>query len=390
LVAAILIGLWAALLQVGQWFENWQYVQALSAAVRTGVPSAREAAARQLAQAGSDVSLPVFFEAARDERAEVRALAYQHLAMAGEPRSRLISALVEAARDGSEVVRVAAARGLGQLLVFRSLPAGRSAGGPSGPASEQRAAGLSALRTLLTDRFPTVRAAAANALGQCGADPATSAALRAAAADNDRTVRLAVAGSLLSLHGSCEIAARTIINLVTSASGASDRDAALDLLSRASPAVQDQAVAALVKLLSSDDSVLVRDVVESLTSLGTIARPALPLLERLLSDEDRGLSARAGMAIMSIQGQENPRSVALLQKMAADVSLPQEHRMTAVAALRGVSASLPAQATPDLIRQLGSSSPSVRRNALELLSEILNDTPALLPGPSSDSSEDVD
>jgi HEAT repeat protein len=98
-----------------------------------------------------------------------------------------------------------------------------------------------------------------------------------------------------------------------------------------------------------------------------------------LRDEETGEHAHAGMAIVTIEGKESPRAVAILLRMITDATLPQGWRQNALDTVREVKPAALAKATPDLIRQLGDASVDVRRTALELLSMIIHDTRAVLP-----------
>ena len=87
----------------------------------------------------------------------------------------------------------------------------------------------------------------------------------------------------------------------------------------------------------------------------------------------------AGPAIVPGAGQGNPRSIAILLRIIADAAVQQDVRENAIAMVRGVDPSALAKATPDLVRQLADANPNVRRNAVELLSMLIDVAPVELP-----------
>ena len=67
-------------------------------------------------------------------------------------------------------------------------------------------------------------------------------------------------------------------------------------------------------------------------------------------------------------------------EMIADKTLSQEWRTEMLGRIRETAPASLARATPGLIRQLGDSNANIRRFALELLSNIIEDSPAQMPG----------
>jgi HEAT repeat protein len=370
---------------------------------------------------GAEISVPILREAARDPRGEVRALACHCLAEGGGDSSVSVPLLIAAADDGQEDVRLEAARGLGQVARSGSILKGvRSPSGASGgltPAMRDDA--LRILRRLLKDPSSRTRAEAAGALGEFGPDSAVAADLTAAAGDDDRAVRLAAARALIKLNGPDDhTAARTLVALVASPDAVPDRAEVLQVVKTMSEAVQDRAVAALVELLSRADPDVAPDVIACLPGAGRPARAALPALEALLNGPEPGLRADAGMAIVAIEGQENPqvvpsgfnggmsggagmammgmsggagvaipatagrvnpRVVSVLVRIVADAEVQRDTRANALGMVLAINPAAPAKATPDLVRQLADRDPNVRRTALDLLSGIIDVAPAELP-----------
>ena len=66
-------------------------------------------------------------------------------------------------------------------------------------------------------------------------------------------------------------------------------------------------------------------------------------------------------------------------EMIADKTLSQEWRMDMLGRIKETAPAALAKATPGLIRQLGDSNANVRHAALELLTIIIDDTPAQMP-----------
>jgi HEAT repeat protein len=434
LVVAVLVGIYAAILNapdvfghVARIINERREVAALAEGLWGADPAARERAAQGLVAKGPEVSMPILREAARDPRGEVRAVAYRFMAQGGGDPSQSFPALIAAAGDGDELVRLETAHAMGRLAGFLSIRKGfrSSPGAPRGLTAAQRDDAIRVLRRLLKDPSGGVRAAAAGALGEFGPDPDPSASvdLAAVAGDDDRAVRLAAARSLLKVSGPGDrTAARTLIAMLADPGPVPDRPEILQVIRGMNDAVQDQAVGALVGLLSRGDPAIIPDVLACLPMAGPRAKAALPALEAMLDHAEPALRAGAGMAIVAIEGDEdvrswmnltpagmgmpmggagmgtmrgiagmmppasgtqaNPRVVAVLLRILGDAKVPREMRESAFGIAQEVAPAALAKATPDLVRQLADPDPIVRRTALDLLSSIIDAVPAELPAAS--------
>jgi HEAT repeat protein len=431
LVVAVLAVVYTASWQVAPIFDAINDRRELASQVellRAADPVAREQAARLLVTRGPAVSLPILRDAARDPRGEVRALACRSLVQGGGEPSATVPVLTAAAGDDREDVRIEAARGLGRVVVYCSILKGsRSASGESGgwtPTLRDEA--LGAVRRLLKDRSSLVRAEAAGALAEFGPDPSRSADLIAAADEGDRAVRLAAARALVKVNGPDDPAsARTLIALVASPDAVPDRPEVLRVVRTMGEVVQDQAVAALVDLLSHGDPDILPDVLACLPEAGPRAKAAVPILEEMLNHAEPALRAGAAMAIVAIEspgGEQtpqggmaagmtmggagmmgtmaggtrmgtgaanlavgahaNPKAMAALIRIIVDAAVPRDMRDTALAMARGIDEPALAKASPDLIRQLADPDPNVRRTAIDLLARIIDVAPADLPAAS--------
>jgi HEAT repeat protein len=380
LVVAIPLGIMAILTRIEPFLSERHELQALVEGLRSANPSVRDQSARRLEQRGSVISLPLFLEAARGSRAEVRAVACRSLAETLADPQAVIPVLVSAAHDRDDSVREEACRGLGRFAAFYASMPGKTAGARAAQASERRADCLEALRQLLRDRSSSIRAAAAESLSGFGRNPQVAADLASIAGDPDRTARFAAARALVKLDGPQNpVAIQTLLALLAEPDVVADRRAVLEFLAGVGPIPHDQAVAALAGLLSHEDIAVISDVVDCLAADGPRARAALPALNRLLELEDSRLRATTAMAILAIEGQESPRAVELLLRMIGDRALDFDVRGNAVGMLREVNPAALSKATPELICQLGSTAPQVRQHAAQLLSMIVEDTCAEMP-----------
>jgi HEAT repeat protein len=343
-------------------------VRALAAALRGDDSAAREAAAWRLLQKGPGVFLPAMLAAARDRRAGVRALACQRLVNAWADPRDVAPALAAAADDGTDMVRLEATRALGRLPALASSPNRSPTGRPGRLAPATRAKCIGAMRRLLRDCSSAVRAEAAGALAEFGADPAAVADLAAAAGDPDRAVRFAAARALLRVNGSGDrVAAEALVGLVADPRPARDR---IDVvaLRDASDEARGRAYAALSDLLSRADPSVRPEVIFCLMADGDRARVALPSLEALLDDRDPDVRALAGNAIAFVDPGNNTRAAALLARTATDVRVRLGTRWEAVDFLRVADWAALAVVTSVLYRQLEDDIADVRRAARSLLS----------------------
>ena len=91
------------------------------------------------------------------------------------------------------------------------------------------------------------------------------------------------------------------------------------------------------------------------------------------------MGGSAGTAVVPGGGQASPRCIAILLRIIADAAVQQDVRENAIAMVRGVAPSALAKVTPDLVRQLADADPNIRRNAVELLSMLIDVAPVELP-----------
>jgi HEAT repeat protein len=382
LIVAVVVGGYSVVTRLGLWINDWYEVRVLAQTLRGGNPESRETAKLLLAARGPKVFVPILLDTVHDTSAPVRAMACRSLVSAGADPSVVIPILIAAAGDVEEEVRLEAARGLARVAEDGSLVIVSRSGSPGELAPGLRKLCVESLRRLLKDRSSQVRVEAVSALSVYGSEPAVAADLVAATGEEDRAVRLAAARGLLKVNGAGDrSAAQTLIALVCDPDAVPDRLAVMDVLKNTSQAVQDQAVAALVELLSHRDPLVLPDLIDCLSGSGIRARAVVSALEGLLNDEDPALRSKAAMAIVTIERQASPRVVDVLVRMVADPTVPQDGRESAIPFLRGANSSALTRATPDLIRQLGDGNAVVRQNALSLLSMIVDETPAEMPAP---------
>ncbi len=193
-------------------------------------------------------------------------------------------------------------------------------------------------------------------------------------------MRLEIARALLRINGPGDrTAAGILTSLVADRQPVGDRSQAMDALLLASEQTHNRAVLALVELLSHADPLVQPDVLACLDEAGPQAHVALPALEKLLDDPEPGTRAFAVRAILQIEDTKSPRLTAVMLEMIADQTLTPEWRMDILGRIKDTAPRALAKAAPGLIRQLGDSNSDVRRAALDLLSIIIEDTPAELP-----------
>jgi HEAT repeat protein len=379
LIVAIPAGIVAVFLRAAPLFSEWHDVKALVELLRSTDPALREQSARLLGQHRSAISLPILLDAAHDPSSDVRATACKVLAERCSDPEMVLPVLVAATRDRSDEVREAACRGLGRITTSGWFSR-RISGTRAAIEWSLREDSIRATRGLLNDQSAAIRAAAANALGGFGRDTESIAALTAALGDADRAVRFVAARTLVRIDGSSNaLAGQTLLKLVAEPDVVADRRAVLEFLSGMNSQVHDRAVSALSGLLCHDETAVVSDVIACLEADGPAARAALPALNHLLQSDDSRLRAGAAMAIVAIEGQQSPRALDLLLRIVGDISLEYDTRENAVAFIRGADPAALTKATPDLIRQLESSSPQIRLHAAALLTTIVGDTRAEIP-----------
>ncbi len=364
----------------------------------------RESGAKILLTKGVEVSVPYLLEAAHDPRSEIRALACRSLVQAYADPRVAVPVLNAATGDAQEEVRLEAARGLGRVRAYAAV-VGRSNWAGGDPTAHSQVNSVETLSHLLKDPASSVRAASAESLGEFAPDLAAATGLEVAIGDQDRAVRLAAAKALLKFGDNGKpLTIRTLLVLLADPEPVPDRYEALEVLKGISDEAQEQAAAALARLLSrralghvrrvapeqpegvfpspvSDESAVCPDVIDCLHSLGPRAHPALPALESLLNDDDHVLRHSAGLAVVAILGKNHPRSVAILVGIISDETLPRDWRTSSLLELQAMGPAALAKTTPALIRQLGDPNPTVRVTALSLLQEIVGMTPAEMPKP---------
>jgi HEAT repeat protein len=373
------VGVDTSLPTVTEWLRERSLIRSL----RADDLQEREAAAATLVTLGSASAVSELIEAAHDPRADIRALACRFLIDAGTKLDDVVPILVTAASDGEEKVRFEAACAFGRLIppgvAGRAQPVVTTHGKMS-PAL--RAESIKALSRLMHDQASPTRIAAADAIGLFGSAPDAAADLVTATGAKDRDVRFAAARALLKVSSANDRSAgRTLVALVADPEPIADRRAILDVVLSAGEEVQDQAVAALARLVADVDLPIHVDVVDCLVACGPRARAALPTFERLLNDEDPAERAIAGIAVATIDGNATPRVVPILLKMIDDIAMAPESRQAAVEKIRELNEAELVKATPILIRQLGSHSAQVRFTAINLLGSIISSTPAEMPAP---------
>ncbi len=380
-VLAVLVLLFAAMVSVLSWVNERRELQNLVQSLRSSDPNARATAASSLAMRGDqNGSSPYLIEATRDARPEVRAVAYSALTETSMNLKDVIPVLLAAVRDSEPDIRRSAANGIARAVVFASQTVPSSPETHGGLAPDLREQILKALRVLLKDPSFKVRAAAVSSLVEFGTAPTTSPDLVAATGDEDEDIRIAASVSLLKLNGNSDpTAGRTLLAMLSDPDLTLPHIRIVEVLKETCESVQDQAVSALMTLLSKDEPDL-RDVAMGcLAIMGERARRALPAIEALLNDPNPHLRAAAESAFGEIGGKTTPRFIAMQIKTIADTTMTASWRHYSLNALREVNAPALMQATPGLIRQLADKDPNVRMFALELLGQILYDIPGELP-----------
>ena len=234
----------------------------------------------------------------------------------------VVTALVAALRDTSDVVRIAAAsaltaKGVDTKTAIDGLHAVLhdtahadvrtsailiiSALGP-----ERADALISYLCELLDDPSPKVRAAAVEALGVIG--PPAVMEIRSIALmlrDSVAEVRQAALGALVKLGAGANVvvpAARSALSDTSATLRASAADALRSLGASAAPAVSD-----LTAALGDPDERVIRGAILALGSIGRAARSALPALKRLDANQ-RGGERALNQTIAILEGKAAPGS----------------------------------------------------------------------------------
>ncbi|MGC8639952.1 MAG: HEAT repeat domain-containing protein, partial [Isosphaeraceae bacterium] len=167
-------------------------------------------------------------------------------------------------------------------------------------AADMRAEATALLVRLLKDRKSEARAAAAEALGECGPGPAP-AELVAAADDADRGVRLAVVRSLQRRNGPDDpTVARLLCELIADPGPIADRFQVMKMVQATTWETQDRAMRSLAGLVPHADPAVLPDVIACLGESGPPARSALPVLDKLLDAPEPSTRASAALALLAI------------------------------------------------------------------------------------------
>jgi HEAT repeat protein len=360
----------------------WQQEQALLVELESEDSMTRERALAALMRAHSEAVVPYLVKAARDPRREVRALASRHLTETSSNLDVIVPALIAAASDADDAIRLQAALAFDRIRLQAEFQAGGATAGSSTKERQTRLSSecITTLRELLKDKVAPTRVAAADALGQFGPESGVTADLVTATADPDRRLQLAAAKSLLKINGPDDpTAGRVLVSLIGSRDPTGDRMMILDVVKSASAQIQGEAIAALASLLSEADLVIHQDVIDCLVAAGPVARTALPAIEKLLNDKDPMQRNMAGVAITKIGGKASAHTLSILLGLIADVTVEPEKRHSLIEMIRVSNAADLAKVTPILIRQLGNKNPQVRFDAMEMLGTIIGDTPAEMP-----------
>ncbi len=375
-LAVLYHGVELAVPKLEGWLEQRRILQKL----RSPDIKTRQRIVESLEKQSFDFARPFLLEAINDPSLDIsiaacRLLAYQD----ADPRP-LMPVLAAAVNDEKIEIRSETARILGKILARTTGETRAAVDGSASPAVQVRSQCLAVLYRLLKDRTGDVRAEAADSLGDAGLDTTVASELATAAGDPDRRARLAIAGSLLRINGSGDrTAAGLLVSMVTDREPVSDRSLAFKLLMQTREETWNQAMVAMVELLTHADPLVQPDVLACLSDAGARAHAVLPALEKLLDDPEPATRATAVMAILRIEDQNTPRLIAVMIPMIADKSLSQECRMDMLARIKETTPAALSKATPGLIRQLGDGDANIRRGALDLLSQIIEDTRAEIP-----------
>lgn len=374
-IATVLLGIRGIGLLREVWRERNE-IQGWIAGLKAPNENTRTLSASHLLAKSPEVAMSNLVEATRDPRGEVRTSAYRALINEWTD-APAIEALWDAAKDGRTEMRRVAAQALGNVPLFESLWKVRARSDSEG----WRRRSLAVLRRLLKgDGASTVREAAAVSLAKFGRESATIDTLAAATNDPDPAVRLASAQALFNLNGpDDQLAVKTLVDLVADPEPIPDRVAIMEVLQGTDSAARERAIVALIGRLAGDDPALDQDVIACLSMGGTQAHVAVAVLEKLVANDDPGTRLAAGMAIVSILGQDHEKSIAALLDIIVDPPIDQESRNNAIGMVRWSKPKALTNVTPTLILQLGAKSETVRMDACALLSDILQSVPAVMP-----------
>jgi HEAT repeat protein len=360
--------------EVGRRFQKWTLRRALlspDAQSRLGGVRAMEPQTPALTN-------DLLVEAASDPDMEVRLAACRILASRQTQHPLVVSVLSKAVEDPREKVRIDAAHIAGLIIAAEAYHEKSTSAAPE---SSQVPEATAILCRVLKDSQVDVRSTAAEQLGRGGLGPAPDE-LVAAASDPDRGVRRAVANSLLRRNGPADpTAARLICALIADPKPVADRFEIMKLAQETSSENRERAVQALAGLIPKADVGVLPDVIACLGQYAPQSPAALKVLDRLLDDSELSTRASAAMAILAVDDKPTPRLMVVLAQILTGKELPQDWRMDALGRLKETNPKALSTATQELVRQLGDKSPDVRHAALDLLSAVIDESPAEMPGP---------
>ena len=228
---------------------------------------------------------------------------------------------------------------------------------------EQFRKAVPALMEALKDTDPSVRQAAAFALGNIPGDMRVAVpALVEAVQDKDESVREEAASSLGKIGQSPELAVPALVGELNRKGGTSD---AVEALIKFGPAARP-AVPALIVLLSKKDPYLLWCVAKVLGAIGPDAQAAEPALTHMLSGNNDLLRLGAADALGKI-GRDQAEAVAVATRLLEaedDAVRDQAAEILGHFGLRAESS------VPALTKALNDESAGVRRVAAKSLSEI--------------------
>jgi HEAT repeat protein len=359
--------------EIDRRFQKWT----LRRALLSSDAQSRLGAVRAMEPQTPALTNDLLVEAASDPDMDVRLEACRVLASRRTQQPLVVSVLSKAVEDPREKVRIDTAHIAGLITAVDPYDA-QSMAAASG--STQTSEATAILCRLLKDSLVDVRSTAAEQLGRGGLGPAPDE-LVAAASDPDRGVRRAVANSLLRRNGPADpTAAHLICTLIADPKPVADRFEIMKLAQETSTENRERAVQALAGLIPKADVGVLPDVIACLGQYAPQSPAALKVLDRLLDDPELSTRASAAVAILAIDDKPTPRLIAVLAQILTGKELPQDWRMDALGRLKETNPKALSTATQEVIRQLGDKSPDVRHAALDLLSAVIDELPAEMPG----------
>jgi len=253
----------------------------------------------------------------------------------GRAAAVAVPALLQALKDRDPTLRGAAAFALGSI----------------GAQPEKT---VPALIEALKDPENRVRQSAADALGEFHSESSSAVpALAAALADPDDQVRQTAAKSLISFGSEAQRSLPAFIDILQKP-GAKDRYLAAEVIAGIGPAAQP-AVPALTAALKDQDISVRLDSARALGAIGANLAQAFPVASRLLVNEDWHIRARAAFVVGTLGAVAAPAIPTLIKRLRDDepvnkiaaqalaniaVSLKEAHRTDAIKALEDAQAAI--------------------------------------------------